>query len=57
MKIIDGIGRVEMNNLNLINKNFDSGNLSKYQFTISLIKECVRCEILPENFLYIEVTA
>lgn len=41
-----------MNNLNLINKNFDSGNLSKYQFTISLIKECVRCEILPENFLY-----
>ena len=41
-----------MNNLNIINKDFDSGNLSKYQFTISLIKECVRCEILPENFLY-----
>ena len=41
-----------MNNLNLVNKDFDSGNLSKYQFTISLIKECVRCEILPENFLY-----
>ena len=41
-----------MNNLNFINKDFDSGNLSKYQFTISLIKECVRCEILPENFLY-----
>lgn len=41
-----------MNNLQLINENFDASNLSKYQYTISLINECVRCEILPKAFLY-----
>ena len=41
-----------MNNLQLINENFDASNLSKYQYTISLINECVRCEILPKSFLY-----
>lgn len=41
-----------MNNLQLINENFHASNLSKYQYTISLINECVRCEILPKAFLY-----
>lgn len=41
-----------MNNLQFISKDFNSGNLSKYQYTISLINECVRCEILPKAFLY-----
>ena len=41
-----------MNNLQLINENFHASNLSKYQYTISLINECVRCEILPKSFLY-----
>ena len=41
-----------MNNLKFIDKNFNSSNLSKYEFTISLIKECIRCEILPKDFSY-----
>lgn len=41
-----------MNNLQFISKDFNSGNLSKYQYTISLINECVRCKILPKAFLY-----
>lgn len=41
-----------MNKLSSTNKDFNGDNLSKYEFTISLIKECVRCEILPESFLY-----
>ena len=41
-----------MNNLQFINKNFNASNISKYQYTISLIKECVRFEILPQNYLY-----
>lgn len=41
-----------MNNLQFISKDFNSGNLSKYQYTISLINECVRCEILTKAFLY-----
>ena len=41
-----------MNNLQYINKDFNSKNLSKYQYTISLINECIRCEILPKSFLY-----
>lgn len=41
-----------MNNLQLINKDFNSANLSKYQYTMSLINECVRCKILPKEFLY-----
>lgn len=41
-----------MNNLQFISKDFNSSNLSKYQYTISLINECVRCEILPKPFLY-----
>lgn len=41
-----------MNNLQLINNNFEPNNLSKYQYTISLINECIRCEILPKTFSY-----
>ena len=41
-----------MNKLSSTNKDFNGDNLSKYEFTISLIKECVRCEVLPESFLY-----
>lgn len=41
-----------MNNLQFISKDFNSSNLSKYQYTISLINECVRCEILSKSFLY-----
>ncbi|WP_455540023.1 DUF6179 domain-containing protein [Terrisporobacter sp.] len=41
-----------MNNLQLTNDNFNSNALSKYQYTISLINECVRSEILPKTFLY-----
>lgn len=41
-----------MNNLKFISKDFNSSNLSKYQYTISLINECVRCDILPKFFLY-----
>ena len=41
-----------MNKLSSTNKDFNGDNLSKYEFTISLIKECVRCDILPESFLY-----
>ncbi|WP_322395598.1 DUF6179 domain-containing protein, partial [Clostridium perfringens] len=41
-----------MNNLQFISKDFNSSSLSKYQYTISLINECVRCEILSKYFLY-----
>ena len=41
-----------MNYLQGENKDFNGSNLVKNQYTISLIKECIRVKILDENYIY-----
>ena len=41
-----------MNYLQGENKDFNGSNLAKNQYTISLIKECIRVKILCENYIY-----
>ena len=47
-----GKGDINMNYLQGENKDFNGSNLVKNQYTISLIKECIRVKILDENYIY-----
>ena len=41
-----------MKNLATLNEEFNISNLSEYQYTLSLIKECVRVKILNKNYIF-----
>ena len=41
-----------MKNLTTLNEKFNKSNLSEYQYTQSLIKECVRVNILDKNYIH-----